>query len=632
MNSNAYLVALMFGPVQGFISAARRTRDLWFGSWLLSEISKAAAKGLRDYGNSPAKAAKVTLIFPCAADADLEKESGLSVANKIVALIETDHPQACVEAAKCAAISRWRCLAERCAAEFGKNNINLDVWSRQVPAGTPVPPDDLVECYGAWAPLGNDYAASMKRVNELLNARKATRDFPVAAAESKDAPGYGIWKSSLDGARESVLDVSASTFRRQRFGIDRNEELDAPGLVKRVLGQDKSFTALARVACDPWVRLLRDKHPLQLRDLKALYEKLKDANVGLVTGARAYSEFKYDAQLVYDFRVQQAIADWSADKFDLEITESKAKEVKEILKNINVLLHFLHQATPTGLNLPKPDSYVAVLVADGDHMGRLISTATQPAQHQKISRVLAGFAKRAPQIVQAHHGECVYTGGDDVLAFVPAAHALACANELAQTFADMLATVVPGGVPGNERPTLSVGLAFGHILTPLGTLRDMAARAEAIAKHGLAPGDVARNALGIVISPRSGAPLELRGQWNDTVNGAFVQRPGLAKRLAYWTECFANEDISDRAPYQLRTLIRELEIVPDALVSEVERCVARKSENEELLKHIANYLQQRGATAAGTTHAEKVAVAAHALQTEWLAARWLKNHREEIWQ
>ncbi len=52
----SYLYVLSIGPVQDFIAAARRTRDLWFGSHLLSEISKAAAKKIRDEGGQ--------LIFP----------------------------------------------------------------------------------------------------------------------------------------------------------------------------------------------------------------------------------------------------------------------------------------------------------------------------------------------------------------------------------------------------------------------------------------------------------------------------------------------------------------------------------------------------------------------------------------
>ena len=51
-----YLLQISLGPVQDFIAAARRTRDLWFGSLLLSEISKAAAAAVSDAGGS--------LIFP----------------------------------------------------------------------------------------------------------------------------------------------------------------------------------------------------------------------------------------------------------------------------------------------------------------------------------------------------------------------------------------------------------------------------------------------------------------------------------------------------------------------------------------------------------------------------------------
>ena len=52
------LLLITIGPVQEFIASARRTRDLWFGSWLLSELSREAALYLSD--------AKVggRLIFP----------------------------------------------------------------------------------------------------------------------------------------------------------------------------------------------------------------------------------------------------------------------------------------------------------------------------------------------------------------------------------------------------------------------------------------------------------------------------------------------------------------------------------------------------------------------------------------
>ena len=44
MSEQKYLISIAIGPVQDFIASARRSRDLWFGSWLLSELSKTAAR------------------------------------------------------------------------------------------------------------------------------------------------------------------------------------------------------------------------------------------------------------------------------------------------------------------------------------------------------------------------------------------------------------------------------------------------------------------------------------------------------------------------------------------------------------------------------------------------------------
>ena len=50
------------GPVQGFVSQARRTRDLWAGSFLLSYLSGHAMKAIIDAGG--------TIVFPKVSEAD----------------------------------------------------------------------------------------------------------------------------------------------------------------------------------------------------------------------------------------------------------------------------------------------------------------------------------------------------------------------------------------------------------------------------------------------------------------------------------------------------------------------------------------------------------------------------------
>src|SRR5438874_9293754 len=49
-----YMLLFSLGPVQSFIAQARKTRDLWLGSFLLSLLMEAAMKGIK----------KDVLVFP----------------------------------------------------------------------------------------------------------------------------------------------------------------------------------------------------------------------------------------------------------------------------------------------------------------------------------------------------------------------------------------------------------------------------------------------------------------------------------------------------------------------------------------------------------------------------------------
>src|SRR3954451_13230678 len=75
----ADLLIVTLGPIQDFIAAARRSRDLWFGSWLLSELSKATARALAGECGLGA------LVFPGVSElGELQPKSPTSVANKII--------------------------------------------------------------------------------------------------------------------------------------------------------------------------------------------------------------------------------------------------------------------------------------------------------------------------------------------------------------------------------------------------------------------------------------------------------------------------------------------------------------------------------------------------------------------
>src|SRR5438067_12679226 len=148
-----HLIVIAVGPVQEFIASARRSRDLWFGSWLLSEISKAAAKKIAD------ECGRNNLIFPSVdEDKDLEPiqyENGnltsgtnFNVVNKIVALIETDPKQLCKKIEKAMQDRLEEIRVKAYNAIRGKSYID-DVKAKLQVA-------DLIEFYWAAHPVKED--------------------------------------------------------------------------------------------------------------------------------------------------------------------------------------------------------------------------------------------------------------------------------------------------------------------------------------------------------------------------------------------------------------------------------------------------------------------------------------------
>ena len=81
-----YYFICSIGPVQDFIANARRSRDLWYGSWILSELSKAVAREINEQSRN-------SLVFPAPAPGDeisLLPGSSLNSPNKIAAVIDVD--------------------------------------------------------------------------------------------------------------------------------------------------------------------------------------------------------------------------------------------------------------------------------------------------------------------------------------------------------------------------------------------------------------------------------------------------------------------------------------------------------------------------------------------------------------
>jgi CRISPR-associated protein Cmr2 len=517
-----YLITLSLGPVQSLIGAARRTRDLWSGSWLLAEVSRAAARVLH-------QAQPGCLIFPAPQDPERELAprdrpgDTANIANILRAEVEgdADSVRALCAAAKAAAIAHLRQRGEVIRRELP--GLRDAQWAAQI--------DDMLEAFAAWTPsTDGDYAAASARLGATLAARKATRDCGPARGM-----GAGLPKSSLDGACETVLPDKPKASLVRQLALQRGEQLDALGVIKRRGGEVSQFTAYSRLAADPWIDRLGAAHRQRLA---AAYAPLVALDLATrISGNQGiYGDLPYDAQLLYDFRLATARGEARQDEDGAAVA---------VLQHLERELRAVTKIAGGG-----PVPYAVILQADGDRMGELLSRARRAGESRDISRALQGFANAVPGLVRAHRGHAIYAGGDDVLALLPLQGAVMAAQSLANAFHERLGAIAQRlGLAADQAPTLSVGLGIGHVVEPLGKLRERALRAEKLAKGDDRPPRERRNALGILLGIRSGGEIPWRARWDA---------PQALDELLGFVGAYQRQELPSRVAYDLRDIHRRL--------------------------------------------------------------------------
>ena len=529
-----FLFQCAIGPVQDFIATARRSRDLWYGSWMLSELSKAAAQALA------VEAGIHNLIFPAPQDInELSPDTDLNVANRVVAVVQGDPVTIGEKTVQEAIAQRLKALQQEALSKV-RGGYDNGLATRQLA--------DLVEYYWVCAPMQPDgYASARVQADALLAARKTTRNFSQAVGKARP-------KSSLDGARESVIQESAYPDRKdssaeqkrktrllyQRYGARRGERLSAVDLLKRHGKRggaaEQKFKSTSHMAALPFLAMIdREKGAGQGDALLAgIMDVLRKA------GLEPHGE-DMDGSLLFASRLRE----WTPDDDTLDQAEAAWSACIEKY---------------AGKRRPEP--YYALLRADGDFMGRTIDAQNDPARHRELLQALSRFALAAKAIVVEHDGVPVYTGGDDVLAYLPLHTALTCIHTLDKRFTATMSALDLNVAP----PTLSAGLVVTHHLAPLSDALELAKQAEQRAKsldgkHGLA----------ITLSKRSGA--------DRTIVAPLEQLTTRMDRMIAFTRAGA---ISKGAAYDLQELHRvlgESSIPPAGLAGEALRIVARKRES-----------------------------------------------------
>lgn len=521
------ILHLTLGPVQGFVAQARRTRDLWAGSFLLSWLAGQAMTAVEAGGG--------TIVLP-AVDGDRlltaireERPGGYgpavgSLPNRFKARVPDDFdPHGCREAI----IGAWQGLAlavwERFVAPVAHLGRDTQaIWERQVAGFWDVAwvigPDPGDGSDGGWLDRRKNWRTHRPPVESgdhctLMGDWQELSGF-VRAREKHAQDEF--WKA-LRGRLENALDLDDQG----------RERLCAMALIKRLFldvandaigwtpswnrGDAVRWPSTPRLAAAGWLGLAWREAPQQAAAFVTTAVPTNRAHVEPpLPDSSALS--RVAGQLLHRSGIENA-----------RVEELGSVDRRDLLDAWDSL----RQAAGRS-----PSPFYACLLMDGDRVGKLLGVHDE----SKIARALAEFSSRVGEVVQFADGYTVYAGGDDLLALLPIEGALTTALTLRNAYRVAFAKVE---IP---EATTSAGLVFAHFHVPLRQmLREAHRQLDDVAKD-----TNGRDSLAVCVLSQGGVLRQWVAAWQ--ARDAAVNPPNLMLDLAGRL----NDAVANRFFYKVR--------------------------------------------------------------------------------
>jgi CRISPR-associated protein Cmr2 len=562
MNEAHTFLLFSIGPVQDFIAAARKTKDLFAGSLMLSYLSTKVIETIIIEGNKDGHS--VSMMFP-----DVSFNGGKlstnyedsSIPNRFLVDV-TNYPfdkvDKLAQSARDTVVEEFGSILKDAKARFSVLNDSVwdTFWTEQS--------KKFLECY--WVveqSADGDYGKRYKAIEQLSGKRKLLRnfeefDYQLTGSSGKGQPGV---KCTLISGLSAIHPASAKTDRevkefwnnkaKNKPGeIRKAERLSAVAVGKRffveyliancqVAEGRQRFPSTTTIAAGSFTKAIVEQYATDTdlqgsigeyaEKVKLLVQNLgfphPIANLPLVeqkaSGSAHLQDFVgLDSDWLYEEIYEVEILDR---EYGVTPDSTKLKEAKSArdrlfasIKNVNT-----KSTKPVIPALPK---YYAILFFDGDNMGKWLSGGMEntisPEKHKELSANLRRFStdlesvksetgqpKNVYQIVEKEHlGKIVYSGGDDVVAFVVLEDCLDVALQIRQEFQKWMKAA--GCEPTAKEPTGSLGMAIAHHQMNLQQVLQEARGAEHYAKEGLN-----RDAFSIALLKRSGEHSTTGTHW-----------------------------------------------------------------------------------------------------------------------
>lgn len=549
MKNNKHLFIFTIGPVQSFISKARKTQDLYVGSRMLSDLIGQAMEKLE--GLEP----EVEFVFPNKEVASKSNEEVVSNPNRFVAKLSRD------------STVDWQSHFEELQEHIfdylkgcvsGNRYFHLS-WFAQI--------KDYFTCYYSSLQYTDDteFIAALGNLERQLAERKNIRDFASFEEQGRKCMIDGEYNVKIYRKNDKeekagndrrlrakkylfdddILILGANEKRPNYKTLKKGEGLSAISFLKRLYAQKKGmalFPSIAEIALRPTIESVMDIDKVEstATELALLDCRYK---LGIPLKKEHFNQpSKYNT---WDLYYEE---NWTQKYFKENGLDISALDKSNlVIKKRDDLLKLIKDNSKT---LSK---YYAIVFFDADDMGKKLQAAESKEDYQRLSNRLANFAQKAREITdQNNKGRTVYAGGDDFVGFFNLNYVFSQLKRLRVEFDRIVNRGEGMGEKGTKeyQITFSAGLAVGHYKTPLGIVLNAARGMEHRAKSV-----EGKNAIAIAVLKRSGEIHETVWPWSFENGG---QKYWPIEFLEELSSIYKEEELSKRFNQKLAEQFRSL--------------------------------------------------------------------------
>jgi CRISPR-associated protein Cmr2 len=496
------------GPVQGFVAQARRTRDFWAGSFLLSYLTAHAMKATQEQSG--------TIVMPeVSGDMMLvrvRKGSGGgptigSVPNCFEAKVpDTFDGKAVAQAVQ----EEWERIAKGVwdHDKLEAAGANKALWDEQI--------KNFWEIAWVIAPESEPAALAMRKNWRNPYPPEQAGDKCTMMGEWQELSGF---PAPNQAEQTKFWDkVRKAAGRISQLELREGERLCAIAYVKR------RFVHAWKTLNPGWELPTGVPSTSYMAAVHWIEQVLQHADSGKIIAfqkaAKAIADYGEWSTSIHC--IEKQVGDWGNGKLFASLDgrvffrsaldneqEFDAAKAQTTLAALNALAD---TEIKPGHKIGHPSPFYAILLMDGDNLGK--TKAAMGGDATRLSAALGEFTGKVPGIVQDNNGFLVYAGGDDVLALLPLEDALDCALALRSSYMEVFKD--KDVADGNY--SISAAVIYAHMKLPLTLVfKDVHRLLDDVAKDS-----AQRDAIAVRVWKPGGAVLTWAMKWGEGVKGANV--------------------------------------------------------------------------------------------------------------